>query len=96
MVGNKIDALRVMQERKKTLGNEEKAYLQQGFATPFWSILRKELITSLDSCRDELESVTSDVRMHQLQGEIAALRVLLDWAAAVTKESKPPFMPTNL
>lgn len=82
---NKIETLRLLQERKTKLSQEQKLLLAQGFTTGFWKLLRDQLVATLESACLELETCQSVDRIRILQGEIAALRVLLDWSDASTK-----------
>jgi hypothetical protein len=82
---NKIEALRLLKERKLKLSQEQKLILAQGFTTGFWKLMKEQLVATLESVCMELETCPEVERMRILQGEIAALRVLLDWSEAGIK-----------
>lgn len=85
MIPNKIEALRIFKEQQSRLQEEQKIILRQGFQTGMWKIMKKQLEESLQSCRLELETCLDVERTRLLQGEIAALRILLDWDQVVSK-----------
>ena len=85
---NAVEMLRIKQDRTNKLRPEQRALLAQGFNSPFWGVLASQLIASLEECRDQLEACIEPTRISLLQGEIAALRVLLDWADATRKEGQ--------
>ena len=92
---NGVELLRRFKTGQKTISTLELACLKQGFASEFWKIIRKQLDESLAACRQELEVNTSHDRQLQLQGEIAALKVVIDIYQATTIPTvKPPL--TNL
>ena len=75
---NNIHLFRQQQERRKEHSQQEINVLKAGFASPFWGIMLADLVKSLKACRDELETCRDGIRIATLQGEIAALRVLLN------------------
>lgn len=79
---NAIELIRRAKQQTHTLSQDEQLYLKQGFASPFWKLIEKQLVQQFDSCQKELESCLAVERIRILQGEIAALRVLLDWSAS--------------
>lgn len=85
---NKVEALRILREKTGRLSAEQKAIISQGFNTPFWKVLATQLSETLDFCRAELETAREVERIRQVQGEISALRVLLDWSATIAKEGR--------
>ena len=81
--------LRIQQDRSAKLRPEQRAVLAQGFGSSFWSVLSGELLRAMEACRDELETATDPARISLLQGEIAAIHVLIDWADATKKSGAP-------
>ena len=79
---NAIELIRRKKEQTHTLSQEEQLVLRQGFTSGFWKLIEKQLMTQFDACQRELESALDNNRIRILQGEIAALRVLLDWSAS--------------
>jgi hypothetical protein len=86
---NNIERLRRAKDEKELFSQAQKATLAQGFGTEFWKLLKDRLDDTFQSLHKELESVTEIHRLHQIQGEIAALKILLDWPAVLNvKEQK--------
>lgn len=85
---NKVEALRILQESRSKLSTDQKLILQQGFTSGFWKLLNTQLQDTLTSLQGELETCKEMNRVFTLQGEIAALRVLLDFAEATLREPK--------
>lgn len=88
---NKVAVLAKLREAQGKFNDQEKLLLQQGFASSFWKLLEDKLLETLNTCTLELEQAESVDRIRQLQGEIAALRVLTDWGAAhrIMKKTNP-------
>src|SRR5690349_6026986 len=87
---SKIEHMRILKERMAQHQAETRAMLYAGFTSPFWGVLKQELARTLDACRTELEKVTDTHRLALLQGEIAALRVLIDWGESIKRPTTNP------
>lgn len=93
---NGIAILREQKKRSASYGQEERAILVQGFTSPFWKILIKDIEKAYAACMQELKTCKEMARINQLQGEVAALDVLIRTAETLSKPAQiNPAVPLN-
>lgn len=83
---NKVEELRLKKIQNAQFSLEDRGKLAAGFNTEFWKLASSKLEDEYRSLHTELEEVKELHELYRIQGELAALKILLTWPEILGKK----------